>query len=69
MVGLTDEVGWDVECPNCGKRFRATAVEIEDDPLLPCPHCGEKIKVENRGKLRKLAESLKSIARKLIKPR
>jgi len=63
MPGFSDKVGWDLDCPQCGKKFRATAAELKDDPQLTCPHCGQAIKIESGGSARKAADALEDLDR------
>ena len=57
---LSDGISWDLDCPKCRKKFKATPAELKNDPLLTCPHCGQKIQIDSGGTAGEAADALES---------
>lgn len=60
---FSEQIAWDIDCPHCGQKFKATAAELKDDPLLTCPHCAGKIQIESGGSTREASDALDQLNR------
>lgn len=61
MTGFGDKIAWDLKCPHCSQKFKASLSELENDPLLTCPNCGNGIQIESGGTAKETAEAVKQI--------
>lgn len=61
MARFGDKIPWDLDCPHCGQKFKATLRELENDPLLTCPHCENAIQIESGGTAKQTAEAVKKV--------
>jgi putative FmdB family regulatory protein len=65
MAGLSDQIGWDFECPKCGQKFEATARKLKDEPIFTCPNCGQRTSLDSGGSAAKVADDLDDLDRAL----
>ena len=54
---------YELPCPECGKVFLKSFIQLEMEPRLPCDHCGISIRVTDYYSRARLEGILKGLGR------
>ena len=52
-----------IKCPKCGRESEHLLSALKDDPLITCPDCGQKIKLESGGTAQQAFDEIANLDR------